>query len=104
MGREDITAKLRAARQARGWTLADVATALHQLDEALGEPESRCDLNHVAKWESGRRTPSQRYAARLSLVFDVMPAALGFAETPSLMAQVGELRRRRGRREAQAAP
>jgi transcriptional regulator with XRE-family HTH domain/tetratricopeptide (TPR) repeat protein len=95
MGREGEGGRLRAARLARGWTLEDVAIALHQLDGELGEPESRVDLNHVSKWERGVRSPGRRYQARLCLVFDALPAQLGFAETPTLMRDLGDLRWRR---------
>jgi hypothetical protein len=49
----------------------------------------------VWKWENGVRTPGRYYQSRLSVLFDLMPAALGFVESPRLHRDIGELKARR---------
>jgi len=92
---QEIGGRLRGWRLARGWTLEDVAVALHELDAAIGEPESRVDLAQVSKWERGVRRPGPRYQARLCVVFDADPVALGFVDGPRLQRDIADLRRRR---------
>lgn len=100
MGQGEIGRRLRSARLARGWTLDDVAVALHHLEAELNEAPSSVDLNQVSKWERGARRPGRRYQPRLCLIFDAMPAELGFVEGPRLLHDVGELRRRQLERPA----
>src|SRR2546421_197145 len=76
---------LRAQRQRRGWTHADVAAGLHTLAEELDEPLPGVDANLVCKWENGQRTPGPFYQPRLCLLFGMEPEALGFQPTPRLL-------------------
>lgn len=98
LAQPEIGARLRAARLARGWTLDDVAEAIHQLDAELGEPESAVDLTHVHKWEAGKRIPGRHYRPRLCVIFEASPAALGFPAGPRLQRDIAALRQRRSDR------
>lgn len=62
-----IAARLRACREAKGWTMA---TAAERLSEATGE-----NVIHQrwARWEHGDRVPSPELAAPLAAMFGTDP-------------------------------
>jgi transcriptional regulator with XRE-family HTH domain len=69
---------LRAQRLQRGWTQDDLATALQDLVEWLGEARPVIEGNLVGKWERGIRTPGNYYGPRLCLLFELPPGGWDF--------------------------
>src|SRR3982074_2794386 len=89
-----VLPKLRAARQARGWTEDDLAVAVLDLAESLGEPEPKINGSQVSKWERGDRNPGLYYRARLCVALECTPEHLGFPATPTISRCIRELMRR----------
>src|SRR2546421_2998458 len=87
--------KLRAARQTRGWTEEDLAAAVLDMAEALGESAPRIGGGQVSKWERGDRRPGPYYRARLCLALECTPEELGLPATPSLSRSVRKLMEQR---------
>jgi transcriptional regulator with XRE-family HTH domain len=83
--------RLRAARQARGWTEDDLAAAVLDIAERLGEPEPRISAGQVSKWERGDRHPGLYYRARLCMALECTPDHLGFTTTPTLIRSIRAL-------------
>ncbi len=71
-----------------------MAAGLIHLATELDEAEPGTSANHVSKWERGVRSPSPYYRSRLCQLFDATPDELGFASTPTLNRDIGELARR----------
>lgn len=96
--------KLRAAREARGWSEEDLAVAVLDLCEELGEPTPGISAGQVSKWERGDRNPGPFYRARLAVALETTPTALGFAATPTLMRSIRDLMDHRRTAGSSAAP
>src|SRR5437660_1496162 len=86
--------KLRAVRQRRGWTEEDLAAAVLDVAESLGEPAPGISGSQVSKWERGARRPGPYYQARLCLALGCTAEQLGLQETPRLSRSVRELMER----------
>lgn len=81
-----IGARLRAARDERGWSRRDLARQLRAVaDEELPDPGSLADM--VKQWENGKHLPTGRYRAHLARALEMDKAELFGPETaaePSL--------------------
>src|SRR5438132_9493699 len=84
--------KLRATRQRRGWTEDDLAAAVLDVAESLGEPAPRITGGQVSKWERGDRRPGPYYRARLCLALGCTSEELGLPATPSLSRSIRRLK------------
>src|ERR1700736_430312 len=83
--------KLRAARQRRGWTEDDLAAAVLDVAEALGEPAPGIGGGQVSKWERGDRRPGPYYRAPLCLALECTAEQVGLPATPSLSRSIRKL-------------
>ncbi len=74
MGRNVL---LRREREARGWSLDDVADQLVRAEMELGLPPSQTDGHSVGRWERGERRPRPRAVQALCHLFRRTPFQLG---------------------------
>jgi transcriptional regulator with XRE-family HTH domain len=73
-------AALRAARTAHHWSQDELARALRNWGEHVGEPNG-CDKRQVQRWEAGEvATPRGNYARALEAVLGQPLVNLGFAD------------------------
>jgi transcriptional regulator with XRE-family HTH domain len=77
---------LRALREARGWTQADVAERLIQLAWSRYREQIGVNANMVAKWERGAKGISARYRRLLAELFRVTVDQLGLGDIESASA------------------
>lgn len=70
---------LRAARRARGWSLADAARELEALARAAGSPGARAASlkSLLSRWENGHAAPDAANRALLARLYERTPAELG---------------------------
>jgi len=66
-GGEPVNDKLKAAREARGWTMIQAATYLQLRDDAT-----------YRNWEHGRATPTVKNLNKLCALFHKTSEELGF--------------------------
>ncbi|MGD9528905.1 MAG: hypothetical protein AB7V44_19165, partial [Pseudonocardia sp.] len=93
---------LRAARRARGWSLADAARELERLGRRTGSAGATAASlkSLLSRWENGHATPDAGNRGLLARLYERTPAELGLtAETP----QPGGAARLRGRLAAASA-
>jgi transcriptional regulator with XRE-family HTH domain len=93
---------LRAARRARGWSLADAARELERLGRSAGSAGATAASlkSLLSRWENGHATPDATNRGLLARLYQRTPAELGLtAETP----QPGGAARLRGRLAAASA-
>jgi tetratricopeptide (TPR) repeat protein len=97
-GRSDLIprAKLRAARETRGWSRPELAARMQRQEDVLrtGE-EIRLDPKLVEKWEGGEVRPRLFYQARLCLLLECGAEDLDLEPSARLDLEVGRLGRRR---------
>ncbi len=89
-------AKLRAEREARGWSRPELAAQMQRQEDGLrtGE-EIRLDPKLVEKWESGEVRPRLFYQARLCLLLECGPEDLDLEPSARLELEIGRLASRR---------
>jgi transcriptional regulator with XRE-family HTH domain len=75
--------KVRAMRRRRGWTEDDLAAAVLDVADSLGEAAPGITAGQVSKWERGDRRPGPYYRARLCLALECTSEELGLPATPS---------------------
>jgi transcriptional regulator with XRE-family HTH domain len=73
----DVNVLLRREREARGWSLDDVADRLAKVEVELGLPPSQTDGHSVGRWERGERTPRPRGVQALCHLYQRRPYELG---------------------------
>jgi transcriptional regulator with XRE-family HTH domain len=83
--------KLRAARHRRGWTEDDLAAAVLDLAESLGEPAPGISGSQISKWERGDRRPGLYYRARLCIALECTSEQIGLQATPALSRSIRKL-------------
>src|SRR5215472_7565892 len=76
-GKMDRNVLLRRQREARGWSLDDVADRLGEAEVELGLPPSQTDGHSVGRWERGERRPRPRTVQALCHLFGRTPFELG---------------------------
>jgi len=76
----DRNVLLRRQREARGWSLDDVADRLGEAEVELGLPPSQTDGHSVGRWERGERRPRPRTVQALCHLFGRTPFELGLAQ------------------------
>jgi transcriptional regulator with XRE-family HTH domain len=75
-------ARLRRARDARGWSQREAADQLQRLMASHGETQVGVDENTIGRWERGARKPEPRYRRYLCLLYGKLAHELGFVEDP----------------------
>jgi transcriptional regulator with XRE-family HTH domain len=79
--------RLKAVRQARGWSQLRLVSEMERLAKAGDLPvASRASLKtQVSRWENGHVRPDGTYAALLAEVYGTTPADLDLADTPATL-------------------
>jgi len=79
--------RLKAARQARGWSQSRLVLEIERLGQQRSVPvASRASLKTaVSRWENGHVTPDVSYAGLLAELLDTSPADLGLVDEPAML-------------------
>jgi transcriptional regulator with XRE-family HTH domain len=73
---------LRAARESRAWTQAELAERVATSMKRDGRKSTGLNANYIYKWEVGRAKPGGFSRRHLERVFGMSAVELGFAESP----------------------
>jgi transcriptional regulator with XRE-family HTH domain len=81
-----VDTRLKAVRQARGWSQLRLITELEQVSAARGiRPPTRASLKtQVSRWENGHVEPDDLYSSLLAEIYATTPVDLGLQAQPAL--------------------
>jgi transcriptional regulator with XRE-family HTH domain len=81
-----VETRLKAVRQARGWSQLRLVAELERVSGARGiRPPARASLKtQVSRWENGHVEPDDLYSSLLAEVYVTTPADLGLRSQPAL--------------------
>jgi len=88
----ELSAWLRAQRQARGWNVPEMTRQLRRAARSSGDalPDSTALCTYIRRWERGQVGPSERYMLHYCKAFGVPPAEFGRPTDVDQITQVGE--------------